>query len=155
MEKFTFQPLNSDSGIPYALLLLADETVQAINKYIFNCKIYVLKDKDKDIAVMALHKNNEKELEIKNIAVIESYRKQGIGSILINKAKEMATQNHYASLLIGTSDTGFQQIRFYEKNGFIQQEIRKNFFTENYPFPIYENGKQMRDMIVLVHHLSE
>lgn len=155
MEKFTFNKLNSDSEIPYELFLLADETVEAINKYIYNCEIYVLKDKNKDIAVMALHKNNEKELEIKNMAVIESYRNQGIGSVLINKAKEIALQNHHTSLLVGTSDTGIQQIHFYEKNGFIKKELRKNFFIENYPFPIYENGKQMRDMVVLVHHLPE
>lgn len=155
MEKLTFNILNPDSEIPYQLLLLADETVEAINKYIFNCSIYVLNDGTEDIAVMALHASSNLELEIKNIAVIENYRNQGIGSILINKAKEIARQNHYTSLIVGTSDTGFQQIRFYERNGFIKKEIRKNFFIENYPFPIYENGKQMRDMIVLAHHLPE
>lgn len=155
MEKFIFTTLNSDSEIPYQLLLLADETVEAINKYIFNCTIHIIKDGTKDIAVMALHKNSDIELEIKNIAVIESYRSQGIGSILINKAKEIALQNHYSSLLVGTSDTGFRQIRFYERNGFMKKAVLTNFFIENYPYPIYENGKQMKDMIVLVHHLSE
>lgn len=155
MEKFTFSTLNSDSEIPYQLLLLADETVEAINKYILNSTIHIVKDGTEDIAVMVLHKNSDTELEIKNIAVIESYRNQGIGSILINKAKEIALQNHYSSLLVGTSDTGFQQIRFYERNGFIKKAVRTNFFIENYPSPIYENGKQMKDMIVLVHHLSE
>ncbi|UOU98514.1 GNAT family N-acetyltransferase [Chryseobacterium daecheongense] len=155
MEKFTFSTLNSDSEIPYQLLLLADETQEAINKYIFNSTIHIVKDGTEDIAVMALHKNSDTELEIKNIAVIESYRNQGIGSILINKAKEIALQNHYSSLLVGTSDTGFQQIRFYERNGFIKKAVLTNFFIENYPSPIYENGKQMKDMIILIHHLSE
>ncbi|PTT34210.1 GNAT family N-acetyltransferase [Chryseobacterium sp. HMWF028] len=155
MKYFTFNLLNSDSEIPYHLLLLADETKEAIDQYIFNSDIYLLHNGTENIAVMALYKKSNSELEIKNVAVIESYRSKGIGGILMDKAKEMAKENHYKTLTVGTSDTGFQQIRFYEKNGFIKNGILKDFFIENYPVPIYENGLQMRDMIVLVHHLTE
>ncbi|PWN62027.1 GNAT family N-acetyltransferase [Chryseobacterium oncorhynchi] len=155
MEQFTFNKIAKDSEIPYKLLLLADETTEAINQYIFSSDIYLLHDGTENIAVMALHKNNDAELELKNIAVIESYRSKGIGSILINKAKEIAHENKYKLLTVGTSDTGFQQIRFYEKNGFVKTGIRKDFFIENYPTPIYENGLQMRDMVLLTHYLSE
>lgn len=155
MENFTFTPIDPGSEIPYKLLLLADETTEAIDQYIFNSDIYLLYDGTENIAVMALYRNNDTELEIKNIAVIESYRSKGIGSILISKAKEIARENHYKTLSVGTSDTGFQQIRFYEKNGFMKTGIRKDFFIENYPSPIYENGLQMRDMVLLTHHLTE
>lgn len=155
MEIFSFNQLHSDSEIPYHLLLLADETKEAIDQYIFKSDIYLLHDGIKNIAVMALCKISDTELEIKNVAVIESYRSKGIGSILMNKAKEIAKENHYKTLTVGTSDTGFQQIRFYEKNGFIKSGILKDFFIENYPVPIYENGLQMRDMVLLTHHLTE
>ncbi|WP_292008460.1 GNAT family N-acetyltransferase [Chryseobacterium sp.] len=157
MANYIFTQISSEE-IPYPLLLLADETVEAIDKYIFSSEIYVLKDHQKEIAVMALYKNSAQQLEIKNIAVIPSFRNQGIGKILINKAKEIAVKDHFASLIVGTSDTGYDQIRFYEKNGFIKKEIRKDFFIKNYPVPIYENGMQMRDMIILeylLHNLSE
>ncbi|HCN47540.1 MAG TPA: GNAT family N-acetyltransferase [Chryseobacterium sp.] len=155
MEPFTFTKTVKNSEIPYELLLLADETTEAIDQYIFNSDIYLLHDGIEDIAVMALYRNSDTELEIKNIAVIEAYRSKGIGSILINKAKEIAKENHYQILTVGTSDTGLQQIRFYERNGFRKTGIRKDFFIENYPSPIYENGLQMRDMILLTHHLTE
>lgn len=155
MQNYTFNIVKPGEKIPYELLLLADETTEAIDQYIFNCDIYVLHDGERNIAVMALYKNSNTELEIKNIAVTESYRNKGIGSILINKAKEIALDKLYQKLTVGTSDTGFQQIRFYEKNGFLKTGIRKNFFIENYPEPIYENGLQMRDMVLLTHHLSE
>ncbi|SEH39185.1 GNAT family N-acetyltransferase [Chryseobacterium culicis] len=155
MEDFTFSLLPSDSEIPYHLLLLADETREAINQYIFNSDIYLLHNATENIAVMALYKKSTTELEIKNVAVIESYRSKGIGSILMNKAKEIAKENHYKTLTVGTSDTGFQQIRFYEKNGFIKSGILKDFFTDNYPEPMYENGVQMKDMVLLTHHLTE
>ncbi|AZA82564.1 GNAT family N-acetyltransferase [Chryseobacterium lactis] len=153
MEELTFKKIDSGSEIPYELLLLADETAEAIDQYIFNSDIYLLVDGKQKVAVMALYKNSDIELEIKNIAVIEAYRSKGIGSILIQKAKEIAKENHYKTMTVGTSDTGFQQIRFYEKNGFIKKGIRKNFFVENYPSPIYENGLQMRDMIILEYTL--
>ncbi|MFP3833339.1 GNAT family N-acetyltransferase [Chryseobacterium sp. SIMBA_028] len=149
MKQFTFNKTARDSETPYELLLLADETTEAIDQYIFNSEIYLLHDGAENIAVMALHKNNDTELELKNIAVIESYRSKGVGSILINKAKEIARENNYKILTVGTSDTGFQQIRFYEKNGFATTGIRKDFFIKNYPAPIYENGLQMRDMVIL------
>jgi len=155
MENFTLIQLNRDSEIPYPLLLLADETKEAINQYIFNSDIYLLNNGTENIAVMALYKKSNSELEIKNVAVTESYRNKGIGGILMDKAKEIAKENHYKTLTVGTSDTGFQQIRFYEKNGFIKNGILKDFFIENYPDPIYENGLQMKDMILLVHHLTE
>lgn len=155
MEQYTFNKIATDSEIPYELLLLADETTEAIDQYIFKCDIYLLQDGTENIAVMALCKNSDTELEIKNMAVIESYRSKGLGSILIKKAKEIALDNHYEVLSVGTSDTGFQQIRFYEKNDFKKTGIRKDFFIENYPSPIYENGLQMRDMVLLTHHLTE
>ncbi|MGK6343773.1 GNAT family N-acetyltransferase [Chryseobacterium sp. DT-3] len=155
MKHFVFNKIEPGTDIPYELLLLADETIEAINQYIFDCSVCLLNDGLQNIAVMALYPNSSTELEIKNIAVIESYRSQGIGSILIDKAKETAKENGCTTLTVGTSDTGFQQIRFYEKNGFVKKGIRKNFFTDHYPFPIYENGLQMRDMIILSHDLSE
>lgn len=154
MEQYIFNRIEKDSEIPYELLLLADETAEAIDQYIFKCDIYLLYDGAENIAVMALYKNNDTELEIKNIAVIESYRSKGIGSLLMSKAKEIAHDSHYTILSVGTSDTGFQQIRFYERNGFKKAGIRKDFFIENYPSPIYENGLQMRDMIILECPLS-
>lgn len=155
MENFSFNQLHPDSEIPYHLLLLADETQEAIDQYIFKSDIYLLQDGIESIAVMALCRISDTELEIKNVAVIESYRSKGIGTILMNKAKEIAKEKFYKTLTVGTSDTGFQQIRFYEKNGFIKSGILKDFFIENYPDPIYENGLQMRDMVVLTHHLTE
>ncbi|MDR2235517.1 MAG: GNAT family N-acetyltransferase [Chryseobacterium sp.] len=153
MEKYTFRKTEAGSDIPYDLLLLADETKEAIDQYILDSDIYLLNNGEDDIAVMALYENSPAELEIKNMAVIETFRSKGIGSILMDKAKEIALENGYETLAVGTSDTGFQQIRFYERNGFVKKGILKDFFIENYPFPIYENGLQMRDMVILNYSL--
>jgi len=60
--------LSKDEKIPYDLLLLADETVEAIDKYIFSCDIYVLEKHDNIAGVYALRTTNSEEIEIEIIA---------------------------------------------------------------------------------------
>lgn len=43
--------LCKDEKVPYDLLLLADETIEGINKYIFDSEIYVLEREKQIIAV--------------------------------------------------------------------------------------------------------
>ncbi|CAN6644957.1 hypothetical protein TRVA0_020S02564 [Trichomonascus vanleenenianus] len=143
--------------VPYKLLLEADETVEAINKYIFQCDVYMLKTSAEAgadaIAVFALKENSKEEIELKNIAVAEHWRSKGIGKYILNYIKNLARNNGYQRLEVGTSDTGYQQLRFYEANGFVRSGIRRDFFLLNYPEPIFENGEQMRDMIILTLQL--
>ncbi len=139
---------------PMHLLLLADETVEAIEQYLYDSQVYsVWKDKE-ELAVFCLYTQSSTCLEIKNIAVSTAYQNQHIGSFLLKAIKQLAQQQNYETLLVGTSDTGDAQIRFYERNGFVRHEIRKNFFLDHYPEPIFENGRQMKDMIVLKLTLS-
>jgi len=59
------------------------------------------------------------------------------------------------ALLVGDSlrgslrDRAERQLKLYRKTGFVDFEILTNFYTENYPHPIFENGGQLKDMIVL------
>jgi hypothetical protein len=45
VENRKIRQIGKDEKIPYNLLLLADETIEAINKYIFNSEIFVLEQK--------------------------------------------------------------------------------------------------------------
>ena len=57
------------------------------------------------------------------------------------------------NIIVGTGDCGISQINFYEKNGFRKYDIRKNFFIDNFEKPIFENGIQLKDMILLKYEL--
>ena len=51
-------------------------------------------------------------------------------------------------MLVGTGETpGI--LSFYESCGFTQSHRIKNFFTDNYDHPIYEEGKLLTDMVYL------
>lgn len=148
--------LSGSDKFPLHLLLLADETVAAINKYLYISDVYVAKEvlSEHVIAVFVLQKLNSKEIEIKNIAVDEVYQGRGIGSFLIEKIKQIALEEGMKILCVGTPDSATRQLNFYLRNGFRKAGVRKNFFTENYLEPIYENGILLRDMVMLQIYLT-
>jgi ribosomal protein S18 acetylase RimI-like enzyme len=152
MEKMIRQ-LCKDEKIPYDLLLLADETIEAINKYVFDSEIYVLEQDNKVIAEYAFLQLNDSEVEIKNIAVISEFQGQGIGKSLLKDAAARAKARGFKIIIVGTGDASTKLLCFYQKNGFVVFNIRKGFFVNNYPEPIYDHGKQLKDMILLKKEL--
>src|SRR5690554_8023232 len=82
--------------IPYELLLLADETIEAINRYVMDSDIYVLERGGKLIAAYVLYALNEHEVEIKNIAVDSAYQGRGIGRFLLQDAVTRAAERGYS-----------------------------------------------------------
>lgn len=140
-----------DNNYPYDLLLLADETKEGIHKYLFESEVYIAKlsDSEATIGVFCLYSVNADTIEIMNIAVSEQYQNKGIGSHLLMKSFNIAKEQGYKEIIVGTADCGLKQIRFYEKNGFVKYDVRKNYFTDIYDTPIYENGIQLKDMVML------
>ena len=47
---------------------------------------------------------------------------------------------------MGTSESG---VGYYERYGFVRDHVVKNFFTNNYPEPIIDNGIPCVDMTYL------
>lgn len=140
---------------PYHLLLLADETVEGINKYLFDSEVFVaeLCETKQAIGVFCLYRIDADTVEIKNMAIAEACQGNGAGSSLIGKAAAIAKEKGYREIIVGTADCGIRQIHFYEKNGFVKYDTRKNYFTDIYDTPIYENGIQLKDMIMLKKEL--
>jgi ribosomal protein S18 acetylase RimI-like enzyme len=154
-SKYKISKLQSKNNLPLELLLLADETIEAIEKYIYHSDVYVVNTSrhEQPIAVFVLHQTSDKEMEIKNIAVSESLQGKGIGSYLISEIKKIAVRKNFERVIVGTPDSAFRQIKFYEQNGFVKYDVRKNFFIENYAKPIIENGVMLRDMVMLKANL--
>lgn len=141
--------LNKQEKIPYDLLLLADETMEAIHAYIFDSDLYIVEQEHKVIAVYALYSLNEHEIEIKNIAVDKAFQGQGMGKFLLQDAAMRAKEKKYKTIIIGTADNAVKQLQLYQKAGFEPFELKKDFFTNNYPEPIIEDGRPLKDMVML------
>ena len=155
MENVKIKKLIVGEAIPYELLLLADETLESINRYIHNCDIFVYEIKEKLIAVYALQELDNDTVEIKNIAVVEEYQGNGIGKKLLQDASEKGIEKECKVILIGTGDASLKQLALYQKMGFEKFTTKENFFLNNYPEPIYENGIQLKHMIMLKRDLNK
>ncbi|MBY9007323.1 MAG: GNAT family N-acetyltransferase [Candidatus Lokiarchaeota archaeon] len=145
--------LLEDEKIPYDLLLLADETIEAIDKYIKDSEIYILESAKKIIAIYVLQIIDKNKIEIKNIAVDTEYQGKGIGTFLLRDATNKAKVKGFKIIIIGTGDAS-KQLYLYQKEGFEIYGKKKNFFINNYPEPIYENGKRLKHMIMLKKTIS-
>ena len=132
------------------LLLLADEQENMIDKYLENGDLFALYNDDlKSVCVIV--PIDENTCELKNIATYEKYQGQGYGKKLI-KFIFNYYQGKYHTILVGTGEIPWI-LSFYEKCGFEKSHRIKNFFTDNYNHPIFEEGIQLIDMIYLRKNL--
>ena len=140
---------SNEKNVPWELLLLADPSKEAIEKYIHSGECYVAFQDGKIIGAYVLLRRVESIMEIMNIAVKEEMQNKGIGKLLIADAARRAKDKGMKKLLVGTGNSGLKQLAFYQKCGFKEVGIKKDYFIQNYPEPIFENGVQCRDMIIL------
>lgn len=127
------------------LLLLADEQENMIDRYLERGDMFVLDDNGVK-AECVVTKEAEGVYELKNIAVASGYQRRGYGKRLIDFVFEQ-----YADLdimLVGTGDVP-SALEFYCKCGFTESHRIADFFTSNYDHPIFEDGKQLVDMVYL------
>ena len=133
------------------LLLLADEQENMIDKYLSDGDMFALYDDDlKSVCVVSAIDNET--CELKNIATYKKHQGNGYGKALIRFISYFY-KGSYKTMLVGTGD--FPPIlSFYEQCGFEQSHHIKNFFTDNYDHPMFEEGIQLIDMVYLKKDLK-
>lgn len=137
--------VSNDKKAYIDLLLLADEQESMIDKYLERGEMFVLNDNGVK-AECVVTKEADGIYELKSIAVMPDCQRKGYGKKLIE-----FLFSHYTdcnTMLVGTGDVP-AVLRFYEKCGFAVSHRIQNFFTDNYDHPIFEDGKQLVDMIYL------
>lgn len=127
------------------LLLLADEQEDMIDKYLERGEMFILND-DGVKAQCVVTREMDGVYELKNIAVIPSCQRMGYGKKLIEFLFSYYADCH--TLLVGTGDVP-SALTFYHKCGFVESHHIKNFFTDHYDHPMFEDGKRLVDMIYL------
>ena len=90
--------------------------------------------------------------EIEELAVVPERQGQGIGKQIVAWLIEEAQRRGKRAMLVGTPNASIGNIAFYQKCGFRMHEIRHNYFRY-YRAPMYENGIQIRDMLVFRYKL--
>lgn len=128
------------------LLLLADEQIDMIEKYLDKSTMYIFNDDGVKGECVVTDESSD-ILEIKNLAVYSQFQNQGYGKKIIDLITEKYS-GKYKFLQVGTGDSPLT-IPFYLKCGFKYSHRIKNFFIDNYDHEIYECGIKLIDMIIL------
>lgn len=127
------------------LLLLADEQEDMIDRYLERGEMFVLDDAGIK-AECVVTKEAEGVYELKNIAVLPGCQRRGYGKALIESLPDYYPDCE--ALYVGTGDCP-SSLSFYRACGFSESHRVKDFFVDNYDHPMFEDGKQLIDMVYL------
>lgn len=131
------------------LLLEADPSEDMIHRYLDEGELYALVAGGQTVGVAVLAQRWDGAPEIKNIAVAEELRGRGYGAKLMRHLIRLCAPRG-DELYVGTSPAN---IPFYAQFGFERTYVVENFFADNYPDPIIEDGKVLKDMIYMVKRM--
>lgn len=127
------------------LLLLADEQEEMIDKYLERGEMFVLDDNGVK-AECVITQEGDGVYELKNIAVLPDCQRKGYGKTLLEYLFSSYTECN--TMLVRAGDVP-SAITFYKKCGFTELHRLVNFYIDNYDHPMFENGKQLVDMVYL------
>ncbi|MBC8570315.1 GNAT family N-acetyltransferase [Zongyangia hominis] len=138
---------NREEWMP--LLLLADPEETMVEKYLHQgIMVAVYGDGEPAGVIIAVPLEGGREWEIKNVAVAPRFWRRGIGTLLIEEV-ERRLPKEADTLWVGTGGFDSGPFLFYEECGFQFDHVLENFFVDNYPEPIIDEGEQCVDMYYL------
>ncbi len=144
-DNFTIIETYSNKKQYLPLLIMGDESESMIDRYLDSGSLYVGLLNGKPIAVCVIVNLDSDTVEIKNLAVETEYRKHGYGRRMLEYVE---SQHSDKKIILGTGETP-STLRFYKSCGYSYSHRVPNFFTDNYPTPIIEEGITLCDMIYL------
>ena len=136
-----------------ALLLVADPSRGQVEGYLVNSTIFVYEDDEAVVGVIVLKQHDEDYTEIMNVSVRESHRGRGIAKELMQKSVDYSRELEVSHVDIATANSSINQLALYQKSGFRITDINRNHFLNHYETPIWENGIQAKDQLVLTYEL--
>jgi GNAT superfamily N-acetyltransferase len=138
---------------PMDLLLLADPSLPHILSYLPKSTVLVGTE-DGEIVAAAVLQFSGNDAELWNIAIVEPRQRCGLGRELLAHVIRVARESGARRCLVGTGNSSFSAMAFYQRNGFRMSAVVRDFF-EGYEPPIVENGIPCRDMILFAMDFNE
>ena len=146
------RPNEVESLIP--LLLLAEESEPGLRWGLANLVDAVYRvDEGGDLVGAATMQWRGEPCELMELAVAPERQGQGIGRRIVAWLVEEARRRGKQAILVGTANASIDNIAFYQRCGFRMDHVRKDYFWY-YREPVYENGIQIRDMLVFRYDLT-
>lgn len=143
--RFDIIEIRRDKKRYLPLLIIGDESERMIDRYLDRGRLFVGRYDGIPVAVCVTVDAGNSTVEIKNLAVNPEYQRKGFGRKMLEHVEHT---NHGQEIILGTGETP-STIRFYQSCGYVYFHRIPDFFTDNYPDPIIEEGVTLRDMIYL------
>jgi GNAT superfamily N-acetyltransferase len=122
------------------LFELAEDSQAALDAYLDAGRVLVARNGDRIVGHLQLTDLAAGELEIKNMAVLESQRGRGVGRALIAEALRSARAESRARVCVATAAADVGNLRFYQRCGFRMRSVERDAFT---PETGYEPGLEI------------
>jgi len=100
-----------------------EETPEDVLNDIKKNIVLVLKDSKKIVGTLRLVSNNEQEIYLKKFAISPDQQNQGYGSLLFNKAEQIAKKKNMKKIYLYSSTEELQLATFYKELGFCCEKI--------------------------------
>lgn len=139
------------------LFELAEDSALQLDSYIDMGEMLVALDGAQVIGhVQITAPGTDGELEIKNMAVIPSQQRRGIGRQLVAAALDLARSRHCRTVRVSTAAADTENLRFYQRCGFRMQSIEHDAFgpAQGYPEGALSDGIELRDRVWLAIELE-
>jgi GNAT superfamily N-acetyltransferase len=136
------------------LLLLAEPSRSALRWSLSHLSDTVYRMEESGVPVgAATMRWHKAPCEIIELAIAPERQGQGLGKQFIQWLVGEGRRRDKAEMLVGTANSSIDNIIFYQKCGFRMYEVRRDYFWYHKK-PIFENGLQVRDMIVFRYDLG-
>lgn len=134
---------------PVELLLEADPSIKKVTGYLGQSKCFVATVNEVVVGAYVVKAIAPDVYELMNVSVAPPHQQKGIGTMLLKHAISSVREMGARRLEVGTGTFGYQ-LTYYQREGFRVSAIERDFFLNNYPEAIYENGIQHKDMLRLI-----
>jgi ribosomal-protein-alanine N-acetyltransferase len=86
------------------------------------------------------------EIQLNRIAVLDDYRRTGVGTILCNALLEECEPHHPEKILLEVRESNTSARNFYRALGFIENGFRKNYYRDDNAILLEYNIAQGKKM---------
>ncbi len=93
------------------------------------CHYIVAVEGSKVLGYAGAHLEKEK-FHLVNMAVRKSSQRQGVGSLLMDRMVGIAGEKDYEVIYLEVRENNQAACVFYRRNGFIEKEIRENYYSD-------------------------
>jgi GNAT superfamily N-acetyltransferase len=134
-----------------ALFELAEDSAAELDSYIDAGRVLVAVSHGEIIGHLQLTGTGARQVEIKNMAVLEDRQGQGVGRLLVQAAVELLAAEGVTTVLVATAAADIGNLRFYQRQGFRMRSVERDAFTPatGYPPGLLIDGIELRDRVWL------